>query len=186
MARIDRPSCRAGSVHRDVSSLAEAILEPCASAPIIGIDGCPGAGKTCLARSLAQVLKVPFVSTDCYLHENVRESHYWDKIKLDSLGASVCRSVRANGRVILEGVFLLEILDRLQVASGSFCIVYVKCISRNSHLWHFGDELNSCPWTTHALWRSVLQYHTCREPHLLADFIFERIEEGLSSHGCHA
>lgn len=76
----------------------------------IGIDGVDGIGKSTLARFLAWQLEMPVLETDMFL-----EKEGYPNLRYDELRSLIQSRHSHNRPVIVEGVRLLETLDKLEV-----------------------------------------------------------------------
>lgn len=92
----------------------------------IGVDGHDGAGKSGLARYLAWELDLPAIDTDLLI---VRESNP-PAYRYDDLARLVEARHSLNRPVLLEGVFLLNTLRKINVACDF--LVYVENEEDNS------------------------------------------------------
>lgn len=94
----------------------------------IGVDGINGARKSSIAVVIAKDLQLELVSLDDYLQKNkggyVEFLHYEDLMK----------KLRSLDSFIVEGVCLLEVLDRIEISID--CLVYIK----RYHLDMWADE----------------------------------------------
>ena len=98
----------------------------------IGIDGIDGVGKTTLANVLSQQLGYPAIHLDSNLEKN--QGGFIDHLDYAGLKSAM----EQNERLIVEGVCLMEVLQRVGVAVDA--LVYVM---RQSHgLWADERELN--------------------------------------------
>ena len=166
----------------DVDALAAQIRAACKEIGVIGIDGFCGSGKTFLARQLSQALKADLVSTDCHVVKQGGHWHYVERLDLATLNNSLHQTARADRKVILEGICLLEVITRLGISTNSVCHVYVKRLSKNSGIWHDGFDLenfensDSAPTGIPEPHLNVFRYHKIFNPHRSADFEYQRID----------
>jgi len=100
------------------------------TAEIIGIDGMNGSGKTCVARKLS----FPHVNVDDFLVRN--EGSFLRNVKYGELETHIQVLRARNTPVIVEGVCLLDVLDRLHLRAD--CLIYIKRIGA-SGTWHDQD-----------------------------------------------
>src|SRR6266487_6868506 len=77
----------------------------------IGVDGHDGVGKSVLARYLAWELDLPAIETDLLIVRDATPPAY----RYDDLTGLVGARHTLNRPVILEGVFLLDTLDKIKV-----------------------------------------------------------------------
>lgn len=85
----------------------------------IAIDGADGVGKSVLARYLAWELNMPAVETDLYIEPDVQPPSY----RYDDLSRVIAERHRLNRPVIVEGVFLLDTLDKIGIESDFLVLV---------------------------------------------------------------
>ncbi|MBY8070896.1 hypothetical protein KW492_21870 [Vibrio fluvialis] len=168
-----------------------------AGADIIWIDGKNGAGKSYLAKQLAEKLGCSVIHVDEYLIEN--QNSYFDSLKFDSLSKDINEQTKP---LIVEGVCLLKVRDAL-CFDGGFD-VYVKRMSPAGY-WADEDECSiseppnvyiqrqqellnraatiSCMAISSygetiefpALAREIIEYHFDYKPHDVADFTYCRV-----------
>lgn len=170
-----------------------------ANGRLIGIDGINGVGKTTLSIKLAAELGCTHINLDDYVVKN--RGTFVEHIKYDEL-----RSVihTAHAPVIIEGICLLAVLEKLQRKVD--ILVYVRRISEFG-LWRDEtkcdivgnvDELLSYEKDTHRkfceaeahiegkdfdpkacdippLVEEVIRYHHRFAPYGQADMIYDRI-----------
>lgn len=160
----------------DRDYLAQSVLERVRSRDkvVIGIDGATGAGKTCLAKSFREDLGVPLLCMDDYVAK--KRGAYVGCLRGKELRCAVDEALEKTGMVIVEGVCLLEILERIEV---TVCVhVYVKRISAVG-LWCDFDicdqELSRDKPNVE---NEVACYHRRFLPHEQADFVYRRVESG--------
>jgi hypothetical protein len=123
-------------------------------ASLIAIDGLPGAGKTTCAARLSALLTIRAVHLDDYLRRDC--IGFTEFLRYEDLRRSLW------GRpVIVEGVCMLDVLDRLELRPDRF--VYIKVPFANQHL----DQ-------SHPLIREVSAYTDRLQPAEEADFLFVR------------
>lgn len=87
---------------------------------LIGIDGRDGEGKSTTARWLAYTLGMPALETDTYLLAGADDY----TLRYDELGRSIASRLSRDRPVIVEGVFLLNTLERVGLAAD--ILIYVK------------------------------------------------------------
>jgi uridine kinase len=104
--------------HRDLFAHVREVVIPWRRLTI-GIDGADGAGKSTLARSLAWQLEMPVLETDMFLkkEKSSPDLHY------DQLASLIDWRHSLNRPVIVEGIFLLETLERINVNAD--ILIYV-------------------------------------------------------------
>ena len=121
---------------------------------LIAIDGRDHAGKSSLARFLSWQIGMPTIETDMLLIPEQGR-----KYRLNDLRNLIDSRFRLNRPVIVEGIFLLELLAKLKLEFDY--LVYVK----NQ------DFEGSCN-----LQREFAKYEASCKPHERANFIFSRKE----------
>jgi len=93
----------------------------CTDPPVLAIDGFDGSGKTYLAERLAASMNATHLKLDDLLNE--KGSGFLDHLRYDELATAVDRA-RQKGAVIIEGVCVQEVLERLRVKPSVH--IYVK------------------------------------------------------------
>lgn len=93
----------------------------------IGIDGTDGAGKSHLARAVAEDLAIPHLNLDDFVQKE--QGGFVQFIKYDEL-----RAKATEPAFVVEGVCLLEVLARAEITIDA--LVYVK----RYHLGYWSDE----------------------------------------------
>ena len=165
----------AAPVVYEVPALTERIRKSYGAVQIIGIDGFTSAGKTTLADRLSVLLDADVVSTDDHVERQEGNRGYVDQLNLASIKDSVEKSIRAERRVILEGICLREVIAYSAIPTDSIVHVYVKQISKNSddNSWGDGDWLELFEQGDHVALEphlSAFRYHEKVCPHELANF----------------
>ncbi|HAS55318.1 MAG: hypothetical protein A2X56_11325 [Nitrospirae bacterium GWC2_57_13] len=98
----------------------------------VGIDGVDGSGKSSLAALLSRELGWPHINLDDYVEQNmgqfVEHLHY-DDVR-DILN-------KANEPIIIEGVCLLAVLERLEQRLD--LLIYVKKVASYG-MWYDEDD----------------------------------------------
>lgn len=105
--------------HRELYSLIEKHIYPWRKLTI-GVDGRDNAGKSGLARYLAWELDLPAIDTDMFIISDDDPPSY----QYADLGRLIESRHSLNRPVIVEGVFLLHTLDKLNVECDF--LVYVE------------------------------------------------------------
>lgn len=144
---------------------------------IVAIDGFMGAGKTNLSFEVAELLNGFRVGLDSYVDRDREVADYLEKLRLEHLSRDLGNLQRWFPYVVVEGIRVLDVLERLGQEPTSQ--VYVKRISTVG-IWHDGLDLEDFEdgavveddW----LRRDQLTYHARRSPHISPDFLFERHE----------
>jgi hypothetical protein len=133
------------------------------NASLIALDGLPGAGKSTLAVKLSALLNVRSVHLDHYL---VRNSPGF----IDHLDYQGLRHALSGRAVIVEGVCMLDVLDRMGLRPDQF--VYLRAPTSARYL----D-------TSHPLVREVRAYTERAHPVDRATFVLVRSESGQKPFG---
>lgn len=123
---------------------------------LIAIDGLPGAGKSTLASSLAERLRIRTVHLDDFIDPEC--TGFTDDLRYEDL-----RSALVQRPLIVEGVCMRDVLDRLSLSPTRF--VYLQAPIADRHL----DR-------THPLVREVRAYTDRRHPVQRADLVLTRSE----------
>ena len=89
---------------------------------LIGIDGTDGSGKSTLASSLSKKLGCSHVNIDDRIDKN--PGQYVNHVQCDGLQRQLDET---KGPIIIEGVCLLAVLERLQRSLDK--LIYVKRVS---------------------------------------------------------
>jgi pantothenate kinase-related protein Tda10 len=147
---------------------------------IIGVDGAYGSGKSTLARKLAEALEGAVLEIDQYTLRNGQP--YRQQLRYEELGRGL-EALRSKGKpVVVEGICLLDVLERIGARPGT--VVYVKKLDE-SGIWHDQDTCDpdwidldsaSLQLPGAAVAREVAAYHKDRDPLASADIVFIRVE----------
>jgi uridine kinase len=97
--------------HREIISQVRPLVVPWRRLTI-GIDGADGAGKSTLARFLAWQLEMPVLETDMFLEKG----RFYPYLKFDELSNLIDWRHSLNRPIIVEGIFLLETLECINVS----------------------------------------------------------------------
>ena len=139
----------------------------------LGVDGRNGAGKTTLAKYLEERLGGSIIPLDNFIENDIDKYIYRIPDLKRALDA-------VSGPVIIEGVFLLDVLKRAHICLSR--LVYVKrMISGNG--WYDEEIYDSSndvqvilAEKAHLtiLSKEIILYHHTYQPDSKADYIFER------------
>lgn len=180
----------------DVGVLAQAVARRIAtSSGVVTIDGFSGVGKSHLASNLATRLGLPLVELDEILDKN--RGCFVESIRYSDLAQQVAH---ANGPVLVEGVCVQKVLGRLEIVPA--LAIYVRklepgggwpdrdfvdparspeeVIAQQKELdrkmaWIEGEEIDPNDPMPDTLRHEIIRYHYEYEPHLNADYVFDRI-----------
>lgn len=167
-------------------------------APVLAIDGMDGSGKSWLAERLAASIHAAHLNLDEFL--NQKRGGFLDHLRYDELAAAVNRA-RDGGAVIIEGVCVLEVLQRLGVKPSVH--IYVKhlvagCIWQPEGMLSMasvsaalareeeecrrfaklsGDPVEAGEDLLGGLVREVIAYHYTFRPHESPDIVYERSDD---------
>ncbi|MCC6491338.1 MAG: hypothetical protein IT364_27860 [Candidatus Hydrogenedentes bacterium] len=145
----------------------------------IGVDGYDGAGKTRLARMIANRIGATVVSLDEYVEEG--RGGYVPYLRIADIKATMDGETRP---VVLEGVCLLAAAERIGI--GIDALVYVKRMS-TSGMWT--DESECSPWEPVEAYiqqmkknirffaeldEEIVRYHATYKPMDRAQYVLER------------
>jgi len=86
---------------------------------IVAIDGCEGVGKTMLARHLALRLGAHHIETDRFLRFDPTRPVY----RYGDLGQAIAARRARTQPLIVEGIAILDLLDRLDLEPGFVILV---------------------------------------------------------------
>lgn len=149
------------------------------SACLIAIDGVDGAGKSTLAVKIAESLDCGApLDVDSFLEQNQRK--YVEALRLDPLRQQL--EQRDGQPTVLAGICMRQVLERLRLRADRH--IYVKRMV----VWGWADEdevegnqiaeIELAMGEINELKREVKAYHSRYMPHLRADVIYERMDEG--------
>lgn len=151
---------------------------------IVSIDGVDGVGKSTLASKIAKELSFPLIEIDIFVQE--KQSGYIDHIDYNRLKKRIRENIIENRLVILEGICIQQVLDKIGL--NSFIKIYVKVIDSYG-FWM--DEIRFFPSDKSAdeviaerktkgfslgHVEEIIRYHYTCKPHENADYIFERLK----------
>ena len=86
---------------------------------LIAVDGLTGSGKSGLSRYLALELEMPVIETDTLRRMDQEQPSY----KLDELKDLIQARHELDRPVIIEGIFLLDTLDKIGIEPDYFIYV---------------------------------------------------------------
>jgi len=170
-------------IHNDEYKLINSLKNLSLSPPrIISIDGVDGVGKSALACKIAKELSVPHIEIDAFVQN--QQGGYIKYIDYDRLGEKIVHEKMSNHTVVVEGICVLQILNRLNLTSD--VSVYVKVIDVYGFWTHqmllfppdkSADEVISERKAKRFLLghkEDIIRYHYACRPHENADYILER------------
>jgi len=149
-----------GSRGQSIDEIAEQIRWTDAS--LIALDGLPGSGKTTFAASLSALLTIRAVHLDDYLGRDC--TGFTDFLRYEDLQRALLQRP-----VIVEGVCMLDVLDRLELRPDQF--IYVQAPFAERHL----DR-------NHPLVREVRAYAERSRPVERANLVLARSESVAKKH----
>lgn len=172
---------------REVNSTTEAAeLLRAASAKVVAVDGAQGSGKSRLAGDLGKLLGMSVVHLDDFVQRG--QGAYVAHLDLEV----VANAVSSDEACIVEGICVLQVLERIEVSPNAF--VYVKRMGKG--YWLDEDDLASDePLEEHlarlreeiapiaarigesgelGLSEEVIRYHAAYRPHERATVVFLR------------
>ena len=123
---------------------------------LVGIDGIDGVGKSTLARFLAWQMGISNIENDLLLDSKKPGFNYRE----DDLRRLIEARLNKNRPVIVEGVFLLKILDNLKLEPNY--LIWVENRSREG---------------SHTLQNEFAKYDEDYKPRTRANFVFSRNED---------
>ena len=85
---------------------------------VIAIDGVDDSGKSSLGRYLAWQAGVPLIETDLFLESLEPVQH-----RENHLGAAVNARLESNRPVIIEGVLILQTLERIKIKPDYLVVI---------------------------------------------------------------
>src|SRR5438094_1939695 len=96
---------------------------------LVGVEGFTGSGKSKLSNDLARDLEAQVVHTDDNVAARDESLPYPDRLDYRRMATTIANAGSPNSLVILEGICLREIIQRLSLSPDLF--VYVKRIASN-------------------------------------------------------
>ena len=153
---------------------------------IIGIEGHTLAGKRVLSQMLAEDLNAICISTDDSAFASLysdgsrtppEDTPYADCLDLDHLGATIREALSNHTIVIVAGICLRDVFER--IGRRAHIVIYVKVVSRYSETWHDMIQLEDYEAGREQVCRphrDAFDYHSRVRPHEKADLVLTRIE----------
>ncbi len=156
------------------------------SVRIIGIDGASGVGKTTLAHQLQKEIGGVVISIDDFVEQH--QQAYFSSIQWERLIASIETLRSSTQFLILDGVSLVKVLERLAMKPDY--LIYVRRVNEfgdwsddwlceedrdlNATLARI-DRMEKVPGTGN-LDREIAEYHNKYKPLRKAQYVFDRTE----------
>lgn len=150
----------------------------------IGIDGVNRSGKSTLAKTIAELMKYQHINLDDFLVK--KQGGFLDFLKYNE----ICESISGSKDYIIEGVCLLDVLER--VNTNIDCLIYVKkvksgtwvdehdclldgdlekVIEDRKYLIQLTNPSGDMPETL-GLAEEIMRYHKSYKPNIVADVVF--------------
>lgn len=164
----------------DPEVAASAIVHHLGGSKLIRIEGFCGAGKSRVARALANMIGAKHIEGDEFANKFDDPPAYPACIRQAELDAAIGEAIASGAVVVLDAVCLDHVAPFAKWGRGS--LVYVKQLSFNNAtapMWSAGFDLEDDP-PADEVHRSVHLYHVEARPHERADLILEMPEEGHS------
>lgn len=171
------------NIYTDECTLVRSIKHISLNFPsIISIDGVDGVGKSTLACKIAEELNVPHIEIDAFVQ--AEQEGYIKYIDYDRLGERIVQDLISNQMIIVEGICVQQVLEKLSLTP--YASVYVKVIDSygfwmdqirlfppDRSVGEMIDERKAkCFSLGHV--EEIIRYHYTFKPHENADCIFER------------
>ncbi|CAM5424843.1 hypothetical protein ATER59S_02457 [Aquamicrobium terrae] len=133
-------------IERDYLAIAEKLVPDLHGLPgkVVAIGGRPGVGKTSLGRFLAYHFNVSLIETDMFLVRGQGRLVYFDA----AIAHAVMARIDSRRPVIVEGVVILQVLDR--IGRRPDFEIYV--------------ENPDAPESEGDLWNEIVKYEQCYSP----------------------
>lgn len=156
----------------DLDDLANSIRLKLDGSGIVGIDGWMGAGKTTLANALAKRLDGSVFDLDSALVHD--QKVYVSALRMSEVSEALATHPRP---LIVSGICLLEVFEN--VGTQLDARVYIKRMATWG--WADEDELNGIDFGIpeacgDAVRQELRHYHQKWQPHLHADYEFQRTD----------
>lgn len=151
---------------------------------LLGMDGADGHGKSTLARNLAERLHGIVIHVDEYLERDKKT--YVEHVDVASLQRAIDEAGRQHSLVIVEGVCLGAVMERMQVEPDA--VIFVQKLGQRGllsdhHLFDGRDVDKHVADMNRALaaWKGgrvpafaieVMRYIHDREPHRTAQVLY--------------
>lgn len=146
------------------------------AARLVAFDGFMQSGKSTLAQQVAEVLGAVLISLDSFVDSSREAPDYVGLLKIEELSQQIAATSAVRSIAILEGICMLDALDRLHVIPD--IMVYVKRISPMG-LWQDGfhlEDYEAFGEECHFARQSELDYHVRRRPHEQPVVVYHRCE----------
>ncbi|MFQ5863424.1 MAG: P-loop NTPase fold protein, partial [Candidatus Brocadiales bacterium] len=143
---------------------------------VVGLDGVYGAGKTTLAKNLAEKLSSEIIELDKFVARG--QGGYVEYINYSSLKQAIDGARKQETSVIVDGVCLLKVLRRIDVKLD--ILIYVKQM-RPDGSWLDEDELGLLnnkvgrKYSVKLLIHEIKEYHLEYAPIGRANYVFEHV-----------
>jgi len=156
--------------------------------PLVAIDGLGGAGKTTLARRLAELAEGQSISVDDYVVP--QQGSYLPHLRYDVLSRDLVAARESSAKVIvLEGLCIRSVLAKLE--SVPDVTVYVRRVDEygewtDEHYFSEDNDLEEILETFRRLEtvpgigdhdRETARYHILEKPISRADFVYDRVRQ---------
>lgn len=184
----------------NVEVLAQELINSFEELKVIVIDGIDGSGKSFLATELASRLNAVHLDLDTFLDRE--KGGFKDYLRYEELKRTYEKSLGKNTIIIIEGVCVIEVMERLYLKPD--VRIYVKRLMAGG-MWfdgkfldlgnnadevikieeerirEFSSMFNDKADTTNdvvlsGLRKEIIRYHFGHLPHLKADYLFQRYE----------
>jgi adenylate kinase family enzyme len=146
-------------------------------AGLVALDGCHGAGKTCLANWIGTTQNIKVIHTDDFLQP--RTGAFVQALRMEEIRTAISEAHCETNVVILDGLCARDVLEQLGITASMF--IYVQ---RTSEMGVPGDfrildyECECEIWEPRVLEdeldRELADYHRRQKPRRWADILFIR------------
>lgn len=147
----------------------------------VAVEGFMRSGKSYLALELAASLQCSAIHTDDFVEPGEVALHYVERLNASRLGAALSSAYASTGPVLVEGICLRDVLQRVGVVASVF--VYVKRMAI-SGLWHDGLHLEDFESGDQSFsaepQQSDFRYHVEQRPHERANYFVCRVEQAAA------
>jgi hypothetical protein len=165
------------TIHDDRAKVVARIKE--IGVGLVAIDGCTWAGKSCLTNWIGTTQSIKTIEVDKFL--NRKTGAFVRALRIDELRTAVTKADPKINLVILEGVCIRDVLEKLEITASMF--IYVQ---RNSEMGVPCDasildferecEIRERRTPEVILGPELADYHRRQKPRRRADVLFIRTE----------